>query len=212
LHIPDGFLAARVWIPLWGIGAGCTGLWIRRTGRVLKDKMVPLMGMMAAFIFAAQMLNFPVAGGTSGHLIGGVLAAVLLGPAAGALVIAIVLVVQCLIFQDGGLTALGANVVNMSLFGAVLGYYIYAGIRGGSNREGRILTAAAVAAWVSVVAASAACAVELALSGTSPLRVALPAMVGVHCLIGIGEAIITCLVIGFVLKVRRDLMYGMGEH
>ena len=135
------------------------------------------MGMMAAFIFAAQMLNFPVAGGTSGHLIGGVLAAVLLGPAAGALVIAIVLVVQCLIFQDGGLTALGANVVNMSLFGAVLGYYIYAGIRGGSKREGRILTGAAVAAWVSVVAASAACAVELALSGTSPLRVALPAMV-----------------------------------
>jgi cobalt/nickel transport system permease protein len=172
---------------------------------VLKDKMVPLMGMMAAFIFAAQMLNFPVAGGTSGHLIGGVLAAVLL-------VIAIVLVVQCLIFQDGGLTALGANVVNMSLFGAVLGYYIYAGIRGGSKREGRILTGAAVAAWVSVVAASAACAVELALSDTSPLRVALPAMVGVHCLIGIGEAIITCLVIAFVLKVRKDLMYGMEEH
>lgn len=208
MHIPDGFLAARVWGPLWIAGAG--GIWysLRRVGQTLGEKTVPLMGVMAAFIFAAQMLNFPVAGGTSGHLLGGVLAAVLLGPWGGAVVISIVLMVQCLIFQDGGLTALGANIVNMSFIGSMLGYCIYAVIRGGLWERGRILAATAVAAWCSVMLASGACAVELAVSGTSPLKVALPAMAGVHALIGIGEAIITCLVVSFVLKVRPDLVYG----
>jgi len=211
MHIPDGFLAGRVWGPLWIFGVG--GIWccLRQVGRSLGERAVPLMGVMAAFIFAAQMLNFPVAGGTSGHLLGGVLAAVPLGPWAGGVVISIVLVVQCLIFQDGGLTALGANIVNMSLIGSVLGYGIYAVVRGESSERGRILAAIAVAAWCSVVLASAACACELALSGTSPLRVALPAMAAVHALIGIGEAIITCLVISFVLKVRPDLLYGAGR-
>jgi len=170
--------------------------------------MIPLMGVMAAFIFAAQMLNFPVMGGTSGHLLGGVLAAVLLGPYAGAIVIAIVLTVQCIIFQDGGLTALGANIFNMSFIGAIGGYMLYSLIRKAINGKRGIMIASAVAAWISVVAASAVCAFELAFSGTSPLRVALPAMVGVHVLIGIGEAIITCLVIGFVLEARPDLIYG----
>jgi cobalt/nickel transport system permease protein len=171
--------------------------------------MVPLMGVMSAFIFAAQMLNFPVAGGTSGHLIGGVLAAVLLGPSGGALVITIVLVVQCLIFQDGGLTALGANVINMALVGSVFGYYVYRTVRAGSADKGRVITAVAIASWLSVVAASAVCAVELALSGTVPLRVALPAMVSIHCLIGFGEAVITCLVVLHILRVRPDLIFGM---
>jgi cobalt/nickel transport system permease protein len=213
MHIPDGFLAARVWAPLWIVAAG--GLWycIRRVSAELKDKAVPLMGVMAAFIFAAQMLNFPVAGGTSGHLLGGVLAAVLLGPWAGAVVIAIVLVVQCLLFQDGGLTALGANIVNMAAIGSGLGYAIYALMRSAPGirvmrRLDPIMVAVAVASWCSVVLASGACALELALSGTSPLRVALPAMAAVHALIGVGEAIITCLVISFVLKVRPDLVYG----
>lgn len=212
MHIPDGFLAARVWGPLWIAGAG--GIWysMRLVGRSLRDRAVPLMGVMAAFIFAAQMLNFPVAGGTSGHLLGGALAAVLLGPAAGATVIAIVLIVQCLVFQDGGLTALGANVVNMSFIGAVIGYYIYAAVRGQSREKGKILAGAAIAAWCSVVLASAACAFELALSGTSPLRVALPAMLAVHALIGIGEAVITCLVLSFVLSVRPDLIYEKGAR
>lgn len=208
MHIPDGFLAARVWAPLWIAAGG--GLWycIRRVSAELKDRAVPLMGVMAAFIFAAQMLNFPVAGGTSGHLLGGVLAAVLLGPWAGAVVIAIVLAVQCLLFQDGGLTALGANIVNMSFISSALGYSIYTVVRSASPERRKIFAGVAVASWCSVVLASGACALELALSGTSPLRVALPAMVAVHALIGVGEAIITCLVISFVLKVRPDLVYG----
>lgn len=208
MHIPDGFLAANTWVPAWLISIGGLGFCLKKTGQILKDKMVPLMGVMGAFIFAAQMLNFPVMGGTSGHLLGGVLAAVLLGPYAGAIVIALVLAVQCLIFQDGGLTALGANIVNMSFVGAMGGYLIYNFTRKliGGNRG--ILAGAAFAAWLSVILASSLCAIELAISGTSPLRIALAAMAGVHALIGIGEAIITCLVVSFVLKVRADLIFN----
>ena len=208
MHIPDGFLAANTWVPTWLISIGGLGLCLKRTAQVLKDRMIPLMGVTAAFIFAAQMLNFPVIGGTSGHLLGGVLAAVLLGPYAGAIVIALVLVVQCLIFQDGGLTALGANIFNMSFVGAMGGYFIYNIIRRSIGGDRGIMVGAVIAAWLSVVVASSVCAIELAISGTSPLRVALPAMVGVHTLIGIGEAIITCLVVSFVLKVRPDLIYN----
>ena len=145
----------------------------------MKDRMVPLMGVLSAFIFAAQMINFPVMGGTSGHLLGGVLAAVLLGPWAGAVVIASVLIFQCLVFQDGGLTALGANILNMALAGTLGGYFIYrviAKLLGG--RRG-IVTGAVAAAWLSVVAAASLCALELALSGTSPLGLVLPAMAAV---------------------------------
>lgn len=210
MHIPDGFLAANTWVPAWLVSIGALGFCLKRTAQILKDRMVPLMGVTAAFIFAAQMLNFPVMGGTSGHLLGGVLAAVLLGPCAGAIVIAVVLVAQCLIFQDGGLTALGANIFNMSFVGAFGGYFVYNVVRKiiGDNRG--IIVGAAIAAWLSVVAASSVCAIELAISGTSPLTVALAAMAGVHALIGIGEAIITCTVLGFVLKVRPDLIY-QGE-
>ena len=208
MHIPDGFLTANTWVPTWLISIGGLGICLRKVSNALKDKMVPLMGVMAAFIFAAQMLNFPVMGGTSGHLLGGVLAAVLLGPCAGAIVIALVLIVQCLVFQDGGLTALGANIFNMSFVGAMGGYLIYNVLRVAIQGEKGILIGAGIAAWLSVIIASGACALELAISGTSPLRVALPAMVGVHTLIGLGEALITCLVIGFVLKVRPDLIYN----
>ena len=211
MHIPDGFLAVNTWVPAWLISIGGIGYCLKKTAQLLKDKMVPLMGVMAAFIFAAQMLNFPVMGGTSGHLLGGVLAAVLLGPYAGAIVIAVVLTAQCLIFQDGGLTALGANIFNMSFLGAIGGYFIYNIIRRIIKNNRGIIIGAGIAAWASVVVASSACAVELAISGTSPLRAALPAMAGVHALIGIGEAIITCLIIGFVLKVRPDLIYRKGE-
>jgi len=218
MHIPDGFLALNTWIPAWLVSAGGIGYCIRRASQTLKEKIVPLMGVMSAFIFAAQMLNFPVAGGTSGHFLGGVLAAILLGPYSAAIVIAVVLTAQCLIFQDGGLTALGANIFNMSFIGAIGGYLIYTGIRkllkSNSNflfkrnfDQRKLMISTAIAAWFSVVAASSVCAIELAISGTSPLSVALPAMAGVHVLIGIGEAIITCLVVSFVLKVRPDLIY-----
>ena len=166
--------------------------------------MVPLMGVMAAFIFAAQMLNFPVLGGTSGHLLGGVLAAVTLGPYAGAIVLSLVLFVQCLIFQDGGLSALGANIFNMAIVGTILSYYLYILLRKIIPR----LVAIFLTSWLSVVIASFFCALELALSGTSPFKVALTAMLFVHFFIGIGEAMITVLVLSFIFKVRPDLIYA----
>lgn len=211
MHIPDGFLAANVLIPTWLISIGGISFCLRKLTRMLKERMVPLMGVMAAFIFAAQMLNFPIAGGTSGHLLGGVLAAVLLGPFAGAVVIAVVLIVQCFIFQDGGLTALGANIFNMSIVGAIGGYVVYNGVRAALRGDKGIMFGTAIGSWLSVVVAASVCAIELALSGTSPLKMALPAMAGVHMVIGLGEAIITCLVVGFVLKVRPDLIYNKAS-
>ncbi len=212
MHIPDGFLSPQVWSVTWLFSVGGLSYCVKKVRQILKDKMVPLMGVMSAFIFAAQMLNFPVAGGTSGHLLGGVLAAVLLGPCAGAIVISCVLIIQCLIFQDGGLTTLGANIFNMAFVGAVVGYFIYRLLAKKIGGSKGVMTGAAVASWFSVVLASIVCALELALSGTSPLNIALPAMVGVHILIGIGEAIITCLVVGFVLKVRPDLIFNYKEE
>lgn len=208
MHIPDGFLSLNTWLPTWIISIGWIWYSIKRVMGRLKDKTVPLMGVTSAFIFAGQMLNFPVAGGTSGHLLGGVLAAILLGPYAGAVVISVVLIVQCLIFQDGGITALGANILNMAIIGTMGGYLVkkVSGTIFAKKVSGTIL-ATAIASWFSVVIASSACAIELAISGTSPLKIVLPAMVGIHMLIGIGEAIITCLVISFIQKVRPDLLY-----
>lgn len=208
MHIPDGFLAPTVWGSLWIASSAGIGWAIKKTKELLKDKTIPLMGVMSAFIFAAQMLNFPVMGGTSGHLLGGVLAAVLLGPYAGVIVLTCVLIVQCLVFQDGGLTALGANIFNMAIIGTMGGYFVYALIRRAIGKAGGILIATAIAAWFSVVLASSFCAVELAISGTSPLKIVLPAMAAVHAIIGVGEAVITVLVVSFVLKVRPDLIYG----
>jgi len=209
MHIPDGFLSAPVLATSWAGSLLGVGYALKRTRELLKDKTVPLMGVMAAFIFAAQMLNFPVLGGTSGHLIGGVLAAVTLGPFAGAIVLSLVLIVQCLIFQDGGLTALGANIFNMAIVGTTISYYIYAFLKTALFRN-NILPAVFIASLLSVVLASLFCAFELAFSGVSPLKVVLPAMVFVHVFIGIGEAIITTLVLSFVLRVRPDLIYGNG--
>lgn len=207
MHIPDGFLAANIWAPAWLISVGGLSFCLKKTARIMKERTVPLMGVMSSFIFAAQMLNFPVIGGTSGHLLGGALAVVLLGPYAGAIVIAIVLTIQCIIFQDGGLTSLGANIFNMSFVGAMGSYFIYTILRVILKGKKGLVIAAGIAAWFSVEMASVACAIELAISGTSPFGIVLPAMAGVHALIGIGEAIITGLIINFVLKVRPDLLY-----
>jgi len=212
MHIPDGFLTAQTWVPAWFLSAGGIGFCLNRAKKAMQDRAVPLMGVMAAFIFAAQMVNFPVLGGTSGHLLGGVLAAVLLGPFAGAIVIACVLVIQCLIFQDGGLTALGANILNMAVIGTMGGYGMYRLMRGRSGDHWRILFATAVASWFSVVLASGACALELAFSKTSPLNIVLPAMLGIHALIGIGEGVVTTLIVGFVLKVRPDLLHLLSHR
>ena len=212
MHIPDGFLSAPVYAAGYAVSGAVCALAAARANRRLGEREVPLLGMTAAFIFAAQMLNFPVAGGTSGHFLGATLAAVLLGPLNACLVMAIVLLIQCLGFADGGLTALGANLFNMGIVGAVGGWLLFRALQAilPKNRWG-FLAAAAAASWTAVVVASAFCAVELAWSGTSALRVALPAMAGVHALIGIGEAVITTAVLSSVLAARPDLVAAWGR-
>ncbi|MEM4201985.1 MAG: energy-coupling factor ABC transporter permease [Candidatus Hadarchaeum sp.] len=205
MHIPDGFLSLEVWAPLLALAVLVVAFAVWKTNKKLSDKHVPLLGVLAAFIFAAQMLNVPVAGGTSGHLLGGVLVAVFVGPLAGSIVMSSIFAVQAIFFQDGGITALGANIVNMGLIGTIIGFYIYLAFTKLSKKQGKII-GAAVASWTSVVLASAACAIELAASGTSPLLIVLPAMVGIHSIIGVIEAAITVTVIGFVTKTRSDLL------
>jgi cobalt/nickel transport system permease protein len=178
--------------------------------RRLTPRQVPLMGLTATFVFAAQMLNFPVAGGTSGHLIGACLVAALVGPWAAVLVMTAVLVVQCLVFADGGLLALGANVLNMAVIGSLVGGALLAAFgRVARGLRGRVI-AAAFASWCSVVLAAVACAAELAVSGTVPLRIVLPAMVTVHMVIGVGEAVITALVLVAIAAIRPELVTGEG--
>ena len=206
MHIPDGFLDPKVAISSGILSAAGIALAARRARIELPARRVPLMGLAAAFVFAAQMLNFPVAGGTSGHLIGAVLCSVLLGPSAAVLVVSSVLIVQCLAFGDGGVLALGANIFNMAIVSSVGGYAIYRGLhRLFPGPRGRLL-AVAVASWVATVVAAVVCAGQLALSGTVPWSVALPAMAYVHMLIGVGEAIITTLVIATIAQTRPELL------
>lgn len=170
------------------------------------------MGVTAAFVFAAQMINFPIAGGTSGHFLGAVFSSVLLGPWASLLIMTIVLIVQCLGFADGGLTALGSNIFNMGVIGALGGYGIFFILYQlfGKSRKA-FFFALAVSAWLSIAMGASAAAVELALSGTSPLRITLPAMAGIHALIGIGEAIITTTALSLILKTRPDLVVSYSK-
>jgi len=208
MHAPDGFVSVPLLAVLWVVDIAVLAYAVRRINASMDDRAVPLMGVMAAFIFAAQMFNFQVAGGTSGHLLGGVLAAVLLGPWAGSIVMTAVLAVQALVFQDGGILALGANIFNMAVVGTLGGYALYralAAVFGGEQRAR--IPAAAIAAWASVMLGSGAMALELGISGTTDLGVALTAMLGVHTLIGIGEALITAGVLGVVLVTRPDLIY-----
>ena len=165
------------------------------------------MGVLAAFIFAAQMLNFPVVGGTSGHFLGAALAAIILGPWSAILIMSCVLIVQCLIFQDGGLLALGANILNMGVIAVFVSYFTYKGIfaamRG--SKAGR-LVAAGVSGWISVVVAALTCAAELAISGTSPWTIVIPAMGIIHMAIGVGEGLIMVAVISLIMATRADLL------
>jgi cobalt/nickel transport system permease protein len=204
MHIPDGFLSLVVSLFCWVITTVVAAVAIRKTNHVLGQKLVPLMGIMAAFIFAAQMINFPVAGGTSGHLLGGALTAIVLGPWPAVLVMAAVIAVQGLLFQDGGLLVMGANILNMGILTVAVGYGVY---RLSANRgRGTRLTVAAVAAWLSVMTAALATSLELWLSGTARLDIVVPAMLFVHALIGIGEALITVATLAFIMQVRPDLL------
>ena len=207
LHAPDGFFSTPIAVVFWVITAVALAISLRKAGAQLDERAVPLMGVMAAFIFAAQMFNFQIPGGTSGHLLGGVLAAVLLGPYAATIVMACVIGVQAVVFQDGGLLVLGANIFNMGVIGTFGGYWLYRTVAAGLGGEdkGR-LPAAAIAAWSSVVIAATVCAIQLAASDTTSLGTALVAMVGWHLLIGVGEALITVGALSFIAASRRDLL------
>ncbi|MCS7221120.1 MAG: energy-coupling factor ABC transporter permease [Anaerolineae bacterium] len=201
MHIPDGFLSLPVVLACWLLSAIVIGYAVRQTNAQLQERQVPLMGVLAAFIFAGQMINFQVAGGTSGHLLGGALATILLGPWAAMLIMTAVLSVQALFFQDGGLIALGANLLFMAVLTPLISYGVYQALR-----KLHQWVAAGLAAWASVVIAAVGVAVALALSGTVAMGVVLPAMAGVHALIGIGEALITVGALAFIAATRADLM------
>ncbi len=207
MHIPDGFLNAAVAGTTYAVSTGGMANALRIANKKLGEKHIPAMGILAAFVFAAQMLNFPVAAGTSGHFLGAALVAILLGPWAAVLIMGVVLIAQCLVFQDGGLLALGANIFNMGIVGGFSAYFVYRAATNwlGGGQKARTIGGFA-AAWISVVLASAACAVELALSGTAPLTAVLASMTGVHALIGVGEGLITVTVVSLVTATRRDLL------
>jgi cobalt/nickel transport system permease protein len=207
MHIPDGFLSGEVAATTGAVAVAAVAVACRRADGTLDERRVPLLGVTAAFVFAAQMLNFPVAGGTSGHFLGAALAAILLGPWLACLVLAVVLAVQAFLFADGGITALGANVLNMGLIGGLAcGAAMYAARAVLPRSRAAFLAVSAVGAWLAVMLAAAATAVELAVSGTVPLGTVLPAMLGVHALIGIGEAVVTVAAVGAVLTSRPDLI------
>ncbi|MYU36939.1 cobalt ABC transporter permease [Streptomyces sp. SID8358] len=212
MHVPDGFINAPVSAVAGVVAAGAVAVSLRGARRELGgERAAPLAGLVAAFIFAVQMLNFPVAAGTSGHLLGGALAAILVGPFTGVLCIAVVLLMQGILFADGGLTALGVNITVMGVVTVVVAYALFRGLTGVLPRTRRSTTAAAfVAALVSVPAAAVAFTAIYAIGGTTdvPIGKVLTAMVGVHVLIGIGEAVITALTVGAVLAVRPDLVHG----
>ena len=206
LHAPDGFFSLPVSAAGYALAAAAVGFAIYRANRSLNERIVPMMGVMAAFIFAAQMLNFPVAGGTSGHLIGGALAAIILGPWAAILVMTAVVGLQALLFQDGGLLVMGVNLLNMSIVSVLAGYGTYWVSQRLGGGYTSLMAGGFAAAWVSVVASSATTAVALSLSGTSPLAVALPAILGFHMLIGIGEGLITVFALSFIRQARPQLL------
>ena len=204
LHIPDGFLSLLITLFFWLLTIVIVGMAVRAVGDSLGERKIPLVGVLAAAIFAAQMLNFPVAGGTSGHMLGGALAAIVLGPWAGILAMTAVISVQALIFQDGGLLVMGANIFDMGVLTTVVGYGVYR-IAAGQSKRVR-LGVAAFAAWLSVMAAALMASLQIWLSGNADAALLFPTMMGVHALIGIGEALLTVGALLFIMSARPDLL------
>jgi cobalt/nickel transport system permease protein len=211
MHIPDGFLSVLVAVVLWVLTVPVIAVALVQLNRNLEERQVPLLGVLAAAIFAGQMLNFTVVGGTSGHLLGAALATILLGPWAAIVVMTAVVSTQALIFQDGGLLALGGNLFNMAVIGVAVAYLVYRiFMRVSSGKRWGVFVGGFLAAWTSIFIASLAAGLELAASGTSPANIAIPAMAGIHALIGIGEGLITLGALAFVYAARRDLLH-IGE-
>lgn len=211
MHIPDGFLSVVVSIVLWIVSVILIGIALRKTNQALGSRQVPLMGVLAAAIFAGQMLNFSVSGGTSGHLLGAAIASILLGPWPAVLVMTSVVAVQAILFQDGGILALGANIFNMAIVGVFVSYAVYTLLIGLFKKTSwGLFVSGFLAAWTSIFIASLGCALELAVSGTSPANIAVPAMGAIHAIIGVGEGLITVGSLAFLFAARKDLL-NLGE-
>ncbi|MEU6669762.1 energy-coupling factor ABC transporter permease [Streptomyces sp. NPDC046727] len=211
MHVPDGFIDAPTSAVTGVVAAGALAVSLRGARRELDERTAPLAGLVAAFIFAVQMLNFPVAAGTSGHLLGGALAAILVGPYTAVLCVSVVLLMQGVLFADGGLTALGVNITDMAIVTTIVSYAVFRGLLAVLPRKRRSVTVASfVAALVSVPAAAVAFTLIYAVGGTTDVSIGkvATAMIGVHVLIGIGEAVITALTVGAVIAVRPDLVHG----
>jgi cobalt/nickel transport system permease protein len=209
LHIPDGFLSLLISLAAWVLAIIFISLSIRNSQESFDEKLVPLAGIMAAFIFAGQMINFPVAGGTSGHFIGAALAAVVLGPWLGILVMTAVIALQALLFQDGGLVVMGANILVMGVTPALISYGLYRAVVNRSRRTQLVTVAGA--AWLSVMGAALLASLLLGFSGTSSFRIVIPAMLGVHVFIGIGEALITAAALSLIMNARPQLLQTSAE-
>ncbi|MET9912143.1 energy-coupling factor ABC transporter permease [Streptomyces sp. NPDC006476] len=211
MHVPDGFIDAPTSVATGVVAAAAVAVSLRGARRELDERTAPLAGLVAAFIFAVQMLNFPVAAGTSGHLLGGALAAILVGPFTGVLCVSVVLLMQGILFADGGLTALGVNITDMAIVTTVVSYAVFRVLAKVLPRGRRSVTVASfVAALVSVPAAAVAFTLIYAVGGTTDVSLGkvATAMIGVHVLIGVGEAVITALTVGAVIAVRPDLVHG----
>ena len=211
MHVPDGFLDAPTSLATGAVAVAAVGVALRKARAELDDRTAPMAGLVAAFVFAAQMINFPVGAGTSGHLMGGALAAVLVGPWTAVVCIAVVLLVQALFMADGGITALGTNVTLIGLVTVLVGWLVFRAARGLLPRRlGSVAPAAALGAFVSVPVAAAVFTLLFAVGGQAPVDAStiLAAMVGWHVLIGVGEAVITGLVVGAVVAARPDLVRG----
>jgi cobalt/nickel transport system permease protein len=211
MHVPDGFLDAPTSVVTGAVAVAGVGLALRGARKELDDRTAPMAGLVATFVFATQMLNFPVGAGTSGHLLGGALAAVLVGPWTGLLCVSVVLIVQSLLFADGGITAIGTNITLMAIVGVLVGWLVFRGLQALLPRRLALVAPAAfVGALASVPAAALTFVALYAVGGTAPipLDTLTTAMLGWHAVIGLGEALITSLVVGSVIAVRPDLVYG----
>ena len=210
LHAPDGFFSLPVIVATWAVSAPAIYLALHRAGRSLTERTVPVLGVMAAFIFAAQMLNFPVAGGTSGHLIGAALAAIVLGPWAAVVALTAVVALQAIVFQAGGLVAMGANLLNLAVIPVFVAWVAFSLGRRFAVSRGRLLVLSGICAWISVEAGALATAIELGLSGTSPMYIVVPGMLVTHALIGLGEALITAGAVAVIYNAKRELLANRG--
>ncbi|MGB9793198.1 MAG: energy-coupling factor ABC transporter permease [Thermacetogeniaceae bacterium] len=194
MHIPDGFLDPKVWVTTTAVSAAALTKAVAEVRKGLEEHRLMLLSILGAFIFAAQMVNFPVSKGTSGHLLGAALATLMIGPLYSMLILSVVLIVQLLFFYDGGLTSLGANILNMAIIATWVAYLTFRLVAGDAQDRARKTAAVFLSSWLSVVAAALACSIELGLSGKIPFKAVLPAMLGWHALIGIGEGAITIIV------------------